>query len=139
MQRLGERFHDSGRRKRVRRCLQLGPVKKVAERLVELAQLPFAQILDHAYDISGQNRLVHRGGVNERELPGIDRSESLLLIDFAGNPLVDAVAQLLFEIGHQQRTPFVQKAARVETKDLLLAYVGSLAPSAARRRDRAAT
>ena len=80
---------DRRRRQRIGRRLEVGLAQQVADAAVELAQLVVAEVLDHAHDVARRHRLVHRLGVDQRQLPGVDGREVGLGLDLAADALVD--------------------------------------------------
>ena len=115
-QRLGEGVHDRRGRERIGRGLHLRTPEQIANRPVELEQLVVAQVLDHTDDVSRHDRLVHRDGVDQRELACIEGGEVGFLDRIALDARVDLQAQLLFEFSHQARTFGPEHLARVEVE-----------------------
>ncbi len=126
VQSIGERLDDRRGRQRIRGGLEVGAPEQVAHRAIELAQLALALVLDHADDIAGEHRLVHRRGVDQRQLLGVDMGEVGLGLDLALHALVDVLAQVSLEIGDELGAVVVEDAAGVEAERLLLADVRPL-------------
>ncbi len=126
MQRVGKRLDDGRRRKRIRRRFQIRPAEQVADRAVEIPQFAFTLILDDAHNVSGQHRLVHRGGIDQREFLRVDAGEIGLDHFLAVHAIVDEGTQVALEIRDQAGTFVGEDTAGVETKRLLFAHIGTL-------------
>jgi hypothetical protein len=128
LQRGGERVDDGYRGERVAIGLKLRLAHQVTETAIQHLQLVVALILDHAGDVAGDDRLVHRCGVDQRQLGRIDLGEIGLGLAATGNAGIDATAQLPLELDHQRRPAADDGAAGVEIERLVLAHVRPAGP-----------
>jgi hypothetical protein len=71
-----------------------------------------------------QHRLVHRQRLDQRQVGGVDLGKIGLRLRFAGDAIVDELAQLPLELRHQHRPFALERFAGVEEQLLLLADVG---------------
>ena len=67
------------------------------------AQLVVAQVLDHARDVAGDHRLVHREVSTSVSLSASSFEKSAFVVGLAGDAVVDELAQPPLELGHQRR------------------------------------
>ena len=126
VQRFGKRGDDRRRRQRIRGGFQVGLAHQKADAAVELTQFLVAGVLDHAHDVARQHRLVHRLGVDQRQFPRIDGREVGLDQPFSADALVDELAEVAFEVGHQVGALAGQCLACIEKNRLILAHVRAL-------------
>jgi hypothetical protein len=123
LHRMRERIDDRGRRQRIGVGRQVGLAQQMAHAPVEHQQLVVAGVLHHARDVAVEDRLIHRGGVDQCQVARVGLGELFGNGRLAGDPVVDQRAQLLFELGHQ-RGPFApERAARIEIELLLIAHI----------------
>ena len=120
----GKRADDRRRSERIRVAGEVRLAEQVADAAVEHRKLVVAQVLDDARDVPLQHRLVHRDGLDQRQLGRVDLREVGLRRRAVGDALVDELAQLALELRHQRRAFALERAARVEEQLLLLADVG---------------
>jgi hypothetical protein len=86
----------------------------------------FAAVLDHAHDVARQHRFVHRLGIDQRQFPRVDGREVGLGKPFSADALVDELAEVAFEVGHQVGALAGQRLACIEKNRLILAHVRAL-------------
>jgi hypothetical protein len=125
LQRFGERLDDRGRREGIAIGLEVGLAHEMADPAIQELQLLVAQVLDHAGDVADDHRLVHRVGVDERQLVGLELRELRLLRDLARQGVVDAGAHQPLEFAEEAGFALLQRVARLEAHHLLFADVGA--------------
>ncbi len=125
-QRVRERVDDRRRRERVAVGLEIGTLHQVADAAVQERQFLVAGVLDHPLQVAGDHRLVHRRGLDERQVGKVGlRKVGLVALVLAGQPLVDAAAHALLEVRQQRRPLRPHDVAGVHEQLLLLADVGA--------------
>jgi hypothetical protein len=88
--------------------------EQVPHAAVQDRELVVTQVLDDARDVAGEDGLVHRGGLDQREVGGVHFREVSLRRRLAGNALVDQLFQLTLGAAIRAgRSPFrVPRASR---------------------------
>ena len=119
-ERGGERFDERHGRKRIRFRFEAGPVEQIGNAAIECNELVVGGVLDHANDVAGDHRLVHRLMVDQRQLADVELGK-IGLRALGMKTLFDTSAQALVEFDEQIRALTCKHGARFAVE---LAFLG---------------
>ncbi len=105
-------------------CFEIRVSEQVTDGAIERMQLIVAEVLDDARDVPGDDRFVHRRGIDQRQLVDVDFRKVGLVSGLAGNTVVDPATHAPLEFAHQRGPLRFERLARVHVDLLFVAHVG---------------